>query len=291
VRSGFAAVVGVPNVGKSSLINRLVGHKVNIVSPRPQTTRDRIRAIAHWKDLETQVVFLDTPGVIVPKMPLEEYMVANIKGALEGVELILFVIDGSLGFGPKDKKAWEKFRGAAAKTIVIINKSDLIKNKNELLSVMDILHRETDVTDIFPVSALKGDQIEHLRRFMALSLPEGPPYFPEDMLTDKDKSYMIEEMVRETIIYHVFDELPYSVAIVAEEMNEKYIRIAIICERESQKGILIGKRGAMIRTVGKESRRKIEEFLGRQVFLDIGVKVIKNWRKDSRALRRLGYYG
>jgi len=291
VRSGFAAVVGVPNVGKSSLINALVGHKINIVSPRPQTTRDRIRAVAHWKDLDAQVVFLDTPGLFQPKMALDHYMVANAEGAVEGTELVLFLVDARVGFGPKDKKAWEKIKGARGKIMIIINKADLAVNKNELLVLMDTLRKETGITDLIPVSALKGDKIDYLRRVMVEHLPEGPPYFPEDMLTDKDKQYMIEEMVRETIIYHVFEELPYSVAILAEEMDEKYIRIAIICERESQKGILIGKQGSMIRLIGEESRKKIETFLGRRVFLDVVVKVIKNWRKDSRPLKRLGYYG
>ncbi len=291
MRSGFAAVVGVPNVGKSSLINALVGHKVNIVSPRPQTTRDRIRAVAHWKDLDAQVVFLDTPGLFQPRMALDHYMVANAEGAVDETEIVLFIVEAPLGFGPKDKRAWEKVRRARGKIIIIINKSDMVKNKNELLVLMDTLRQETGISDIIPVSALKGDKIDHLRRVMVDLLPEGPPYFPEDMLTDKDKQYMIEEMVRETIIYHVFEELPYSVAILVEEMDEKYIRIAIICERESQKGILIGKQGAMIRLIGEKSRHKIEEFLGRRVFLDIAVKVIKNWRKDSRALKRLGYYG
>ena len=263
MRSGFAAVVGVPNVGKSSLINALVGHKINIVSPRPQTTRDRIRAVAHWKDLDAQVVFLDTPGLFQPKMALDHYMVANAEAR----------------------------SALLIKIMIIINKADLAVNKNELLVLMDTLRKETGITDLIPVSALKGDKIDYLRRVMVEHLPEGPPYFPEDMLTDKDKQYMIEEMVRETIIYHVFEELPYSVAILAEEMDEKYIRIAIICERESQKGILIGKQGSMIRLIGEESRKKIETFLGRRVFLDVVVKVIKNWRKDSRALKRLGYYG
>ncbi len=291
MRSGFVAVIGAPNVGKSSMINYLVGAKVNIVSPRPQTTRDRIRAVAHWLEDDAQVVFMDTPGIFEPRIALDRYMVSNAVSAVSEIEILVFMIDASVGFGRMDKRAWDKVSKASAPKIILINKTDLIADKEKLLAMISSVNKYTGVDEIFPVSVAAGDNMDALKKRMLEMLPEGPPYYPEDMLTDKDKRYMIEEMVRETIMHRVFEELPYSVAIMVNEMEDKYVEVSIICERESQKGILIGKGGSMVKTIGEESRKKVEDFFGRTVFLNIKVKVIKNWRRDEKILKRMGYYG
>ena len=290
MRSGFVAIIGAPNVGKSTITNYFVGEKINIVSPKPQTTRDRIKAIAHWPEEDVQVVFLDTPGIFKPKVALDKYMVSNAIGAISDVEVILFVIDATKGFGEKEAHVWHYLEEFKNKVILVINKIDLLKNKNSVLDLIKELSEKTGVEHIVPVSVLRNKNMDELKKTLISFLPEGPAYYPDDMLTDKDLRYIIEELIRESLIHLLYEELPYSIAVLVEEIDGKYVSATIICERESQKGILIGKRGEMIKKIGQDARNKIEQLLGKKIFLELRVKVIKNWRKDEKTLKKLGYY-
>ncbi len=289
MKSGFIAVIGAPNVGKSSFVNLMVGKKVTIVSPRPQTTRDRLFGVAHWKETDTQVVFVDTPGIFKPKIALDKYMVGSATQSLDGVEGILFMIDAAKGFTEKDRDAWQRIKPDPEKTIIVINKTDLVKNKNELLEMISLASNETGIKTIFPISVLKLTQTDELKRYICDILPDGPAFFPADMLTDKDRRYIIRELIREAVIFNVFDELPYMIAVLIEELQGAHIRATLICERESQKGILIGSQGTMIKNIGIAARKKIEHMFGSTVFLELTVQVEKNWRKNDRILKELGY--
>lgn len=289
MKSGFIAVIGAPNVGKSSFVNLMVGKKVTIVSPRPQTTRDRIFGVAHWKDEDTQVVFVDTPGLFKPKHALDKHMVDSASSSIHDVEAILFMIDAVKGFTDGDAAAWEKIKPDVKKTIIVINKSDLIDNKNTLLELIADVHTRTGCAQIFPISVLRQTHTDELKQHICAVLPEGPAYFPAEMLTDKDIRYIIKELIREAVIFNVFDELPYMIAVTVEEFHEAHIKAALICERESQKGILIGAGGTMIKKIGISARQKIEYLLGKKYFLELTVKVVKNWRKNDRILKDLGY--
>lgn len=289
MKSGFIAVIGAPNVGKSSFVNLMVGTKVTIVSPRPQTTRDRIFGVAHWQDADAQVVFVDTPGLFKPKHALDKHMVDSASGSIHDVEAIIFMIDALKGFSDADVAAWEKIKPDARKTLVVINKTDLIENKNTLLELIADVHARTGSELIFPVSVLRQTHTDELKKHICTLLPEGPAYFPVDMLTDKDIRYIIKELIREAVIFNVFEELPYMIAVMVDELHEAHIKATLICERESQKGILIGAGGTMIKKIGIAARHKIEFLLGRKYFLELSVKVVKNWRKNDRILKDLGY--
>ncbi len=289
MKSGFVAVIGAPNVGKSSFVNSMVGSKITIVSPRPQTTRDRIFGVAHWKEEDVQVVFVDTPGLFKPKHALDKHMIGSVTSSLHDVEAILFMIDACKGFSDADVDAWARIKPDLNKTVVVINKTDLIENKNRLLDIIQTIHNHTGSDSIFPISVLRQTHTEELKRHICTLLPEGPAYFPADMLTDKDRRYIIKELIREAVIFNVFDELPYMIAVAIEELHDAHIKASLICERDSQKGILIGAGGSMIKKIGSAARMKIEYMFGKQVFLELSVRVVKNWRKNDRILKDLGY--
>lgn len=285
----FRSVIGAPNVGKSSLINKFVEHKINIVTSKPQTTRDQIQAVAHWTEDDTQVVFIDTPGIFKPRRKLGKAMVSKAKKSIQEIEQIIYMIDGQYKFNDRDKKLWDNLKLPDKKVIFVINKVDLYNQKKEVLEVIEEVNNYTGLDKIVPISVKNEYNIDTLKKLLIDNLPEGPPYYPENMLTDKDKRFILRELIRESIIQNVYQELPYVVAIIIKDFSEKYIKASIICEKDSQKSILIGKNGSMIKKIGEESREKIEKFLDRNVYLKLIVNVEKNWRKDHSLLRRLGY--
>ncbi len=288
MKSGFVTVIGQPNVGKSSLINKLINKKISIVTSKPQTTRDQIQAVAHWTEEDTQVVFIDTPGIFEPRRRLDKTMVSKAKRSIKEIELILYMIDSKYKFNERDKKIWDSIDLPKDKVLIVLNKTDLI-SEDEVIENIVKVNEYTGIEDIVPISVLEDSNINKLKKAIVERLPEGPNYYPSDMLTDKDKKFVISELIRETIIKNVYEEIPYVVAITIKDFSKKYIKASIVCEQNSQKGILIGKNGKMIKKIGSESRKKIEKFLDKNIYLDLVVNVRKNWRKDKRALRDLGY--
>ncbi len=291
-RSGFAAIAGAPNVGKSTLLNRLIGEKISITSEKPQTTRNRIVGVMHGETC--QIVFLDTPGVHVSDKAFNKKIVQVALSAMDEVDLILVVIDASRPDPRSEAMLIDKLRKRPGRSAVLaINKIDRIE-KPALLEIIEKwknLHPEFSA--IVPISAKFGTQVSGLAEAMEALLPEGPPYFPEDAITDIPERFIVCEMVREKVFENTGQEVPYGSAVTMEQFSEdeKLIRIyaAINVERDSQKRIIIGKQGAMLKTIGTQARMEIENLLGKKVFLKLFVRVEKNWSRDARAMRKLGY--
>uniref|UniRef100_A0A7C4XM20 GTPase Era n=1 Tax=candidate division WOR-3 bacterium TaxID=2052148 RepID=A0A7C4XM20_UNCW3 len=288
MKTGFVAIVGEPNVGKSTLLNRLLKTKISITSSKPQTTRYKILGIL--TEGEYQCLFLDTPGIIEPAYPLQEFMVQEIKESTQSADIILWMIDPWF----KKEKISEKFlKYLNGKTVIlVINKIDLV-NRNDLLPLIDQV-KELKVKEIVPISALAGDGVDDLKNIIFRELPEGPFLYPLEELSDRPIRFFVAELIRENLFEFYKKEIPYSTAVVVEEFKERekgkdYIRATIYVEKDSQKGILIGKDGAALKRIGEESRRAIEEFTGRPVYLDLWVKVKEKWRRDRKFLKELGY--
>ncbi|RIV25874.1 GTPase Era [Alicyclobacillaceae bacterium I2511] len=291
-QSGFVALVGRPNVGKSTLLNAMVGKKLAIVSPRPQTTRQKIRGI--WTTERGQVIFIDTPGIHKPKHRLGQYMVGLANSTLQEVDVVLFVIDGSDPFRPGDAMVSERLQHVTTPVFLVVNKVDAIPKQN-VLRVIDHYRQQRSFTEVVPVSARTGDQVESLKELLLDCMPEGPQYYPEDELTDQPEKFIIEEIIREKVLQLTRDEIPHSVMVEVENMDLRqdnhvlYLRAIIYAERESQKGIIIGKSGAMLKQVGQLARRELEGLLGSKVFLELWVKVKNDWRNESVWLKRFGF--
>ena len=289
-KSGFAAVIGRPNVGKSTLINRLIGQKIAITSDKPQTTRSRIQCILTVDD--AQVIFLDTPGIHKPKFKLGEYMLRAAEGTLKEVDAILFVIDASEKFGGGEKYILERLKATDRPVILVVNKLDLIEREKVLPIIADYSARR-NFAAIVPISAADGTNVDALLDELKKHLPEGPKYYPDDMVTDQPERLIVAELIREKLLHLTEDEVPHSIAVDIEEITTRpngdhYIRAHIYVERESQKGILIGKKGAMLKKVGETARPEIEMLLGSKVYLDLWVKVKKDWRNSVGAIRNFG---
>lgn len=290
-RSGFAAIAGAPNVGKSTLLNRMIGEKISITSSKPQTTRNRILGISHGEGF--QIVFLDTPGVHRSNKPLNRKIVEVALAAIDEVDLILVVVDASNPDPQSESLIVDKLRQRKnTPALLALNKIDLIE-KPRLLHQIDAWSKAHPFAEIFPISALDGTQVPELLAAMRDRLPEGPPYFPEDALTDMPERFIVAEIVREKIFEQTGQEIPYGTAVTIESFEESddLIRIhaAIHVERDSQKGIVIGRQGQMLKTIGTEARSDIEHLLGTRVFLKLFVRVEKNWSRNPRAMRKLGY--
>jgi GTPase len=289
VRAGFVTVVGRPNVGKSTLVNRLVGQKVAIVSDKPQTTRNRILAVVNHPD--GQVVLFDTPGIHKPTHALNRRMVDVALKSIGRGDVILWLADVKEAFGPGDRFVRDLLKKAGRRVILGLNKIDLVARPQVLPAIAawkDVL----DFVEIVPLSALSGDNVDRLAGLLVSYLPEGAPLYPDDFLTDQPERFFVSEMIRERILHHTREEIPYATGVVIESFKEeeKLVRIqaAIFVEREGQKGILIGKGGSMLKTVGSEARAQIEAFLGTKVFLGLFVKVRESWREDGRVLSEMG---
>ena len=287
--SGFAAIVGRPNVGKSTMMNAMVGEKVAIVSNRPQTTRNRIMGVA--TDPDWQIVFLDTPGLHKPRTKLGEYMVKSVEDAMEGIDVLLVLVDVS-DIGPQDRAIVTEMASRRVKKILVLNKTDLVDEAKLMAAIASFSDAGYDA--IIPLSARSGKGMDELRRVIVSYLPEGPKYFPDDMMTDQPERLICAEIIREKALLHLRDEVPHGIGVEMMAINKlsdslTEIHATIYCERASHKGIIIGKQGAMLRTIGAEARRDIEGLLGTKVNLQIWVKVREDWRNRMDDLRTLGY--
>jgi GTP-binding protein Era len=282
-KSGIVTVVGKPNVGKSTLLNRIVGQKLSITSAKPQSTRDRVVGI-HTSD-DAQMVILDTPGLLNPRYPLQEAMKATALRALEDADVIVYLADATEGTPPDLAAAAGLAKPPSAPIITALNKSDALRSAERRIP--------DGAGETVFVSALTGDGIPELMQKVASLLPESPFLYPDDEISTQPVRFFVAELVRETVLEQLHDEVPYSVAVQVEEFREErsplYIRAVIYVERESQKAIIIGAKGAQIRKLGEAARRKIEVFVGTQIYLDLWVKVLANWRKNPGSLSRFGY--
>ena len=290
-KSGFVAVVGRPNVGKSTLINALIDDKIVIVSDKAQTTRNRIVCV--YTDEKKQIVFMDTPGIHKPKHKLGEFMVDQAVDSLREVEAVLFVVAANEKRGPGDNFVIEQLKRVNVPVFLIVNKIDTME-KQDLLEAIVSYENSYPFEAVVPISAKEKDNIEEVVNLLETHLPEGPKYFPDDMITDQPERLIISDIVREKILLQTHDEIPHAIAVDVDEMKTRddgttYVRATIYVERDSQKGIIIGKQGAMLKTIGREARGDVERLLATKVFLDLWVKVKKDWRNKSGMVSELGY--
>lgn len=290
-RSGYVALIGRPNAGKSTLLNRLVGEKIAAVSNKPQTTRHKIQGIVTRDD--GQIVFVDTPGVHKPGHLLNRRMMASVHDAILNVDLLVLMRDASVSTGNGDRFVLDLVKNSAKPAILVLNKIDKLKNKTPLLPLIEHYSNEFEFAEIVPVSALKGDAIDNLLTQIIKHLPEGKPIFGEDELTDQPLRQIAAEMVREKILASTGEEIPYVTAVVPELWDDSdpavtRIFCAIYVERESQKKIVIGKQGSRIKDVGTKARIDIENLIGKRVFLKLFVKVVEDWRNRERELDEMG---
>jgi GTP-binding protein Era len=292
-KCGYIALIGAPNVGKSTLLNRLVGEKLAITSPKPQTTRHRLLGIVNRP--QAQLLFLDTPGVLDPKGALNATLIQTALTALSEADVVVWLVEPRSP-ATDDKVLLPLLRRLDRPLIVALNKIDTVP-KPQLLPLISDYHGIFPDSPIIPVSALEGDGVTELVDEILKLLPAAPPLYPPDQETDSTERFLVAELIRERVLHHAKEEIPHAVAVQVEEFDESRrpqlvkIRAMIFVERNSQKGILIGKEGRMLKTIGAEARVEIEALLGARVFLELWVKVWKNWRKDPRALRALGYQG
>lgn len=290
--SGFIGIIGPPNVGKSTLLNRILKTKLAIVSPKPQTTRNRILGIYHGEGF--QIVFMDTPGIHNTRSALHESMVSSARAACREVDMVLLMIEIRHSNDPKISSIVDNIKRMRKPCVLVINKIDMMA-KEHLLPVIDHYRQVYDFEDIIPVSAIKGDGLDRLLASLKECLGPGPEFFPQDMKTDQSEVALVSEIIREKIYDHTSKELPYSSAVSVDKMEEipakNLLTIAarVHVERESQKAVLIGKRGRMIKAIGRSARLELEKMFGVPIYLDLIVRVEKNWTRDTRALRRLGY--
>ena len=290
-KSGYVSIVGEPNVGKSTLLNAMLGEKLAIVTPKPQTTRNQIRGIVTSDDY--QIIFLDTPGILRPKYQLHNWMVKAAYAAIQDADLILYLIDVTRTSPQIEEEILNAIHQVNQKTILVINKIDRIARLN-LLPIIDNYSRKFSFVESVPISALNQDGIERLKDLILGYLPSGPQYFPPDQISDLPQRFFIAETIREQIFLQTKQEVPYSTSVVVEEFVERnkkkwYIRAVVYVERPSQRGVLIGKQGQMIKRIGQLARTDIEQFLAQSVFLELHVLVKPDWRKDLRKMQDLGY--
>jgi GTP-binding protein Era len=290
-KSGFVAVVGRPNVGKSTLINHIIKQKVSIVSDKAQTTRNRILCI-HTDD-ECQIVFLDTPGIHKPKHKLGQFMDEAAYQSLRDIDAILFLVSGNEKKGPGDIFVLDKIKNTGVPVFLVINKIDKM-TKEEILQKITAYSSLYDFDQVIPISALNGENVEAVLDELKKLLPPGPKYFPDDMITDQPERLLVAEIIREKLFLCTRDEVPHAIAVYVEEMKQRsksktYIRATVYVERDSQKRIVIGKHGAVLKEVGLKARQEIENLLGSSVYLDIWVKVKTDWRNKAAALSEFGY--
>ncbi|MCR5376232.1 MAG: GTPase Era [Lachnospiraceae bacterium] len=291
-RSGFVALIGRPNVGKSTLMNRLIGQKIAITSNKPQTTRNRIQTV--YTDERGQIIFLDTPGIHKARNKLGEYMAEVTENTLKDVDLILWLVEPSDYIGAGEQAIIARLRKVETPVMLVINKIDKVK-REEILRFIDTYRKELDFAAIVPVSALKGENTDDLTDTIFTYLPEGPQYYDEDTVTDQPERQIAAEMIREKALRNLEEEIPHGVAVLIDRMKEREggtlidLDATIICEKESHKGIIIGKKGLMLKKIGTEARRDIEMMTGTKVNLKLWVKVKENWRDSDVMIRNYGY--
>lgn len=290
-KSGFAAVIGRPNVGKSTLLNKLIGQKISIVSSKPQTTRNNIQGI--MSDDECQIVFIDTPGIHKPRHKLDEYMVRDAEKSFKDVDLILFLTTPGTQMIHNDSFILKNLKNSDCPVFLVLNKIDENTQEN-VAKTLKIYSEMFDFTEIVPISALKGKNISTLKELMIKYMPEGPKYYPDDIVTDVQEKFIVSEIIREKSLKFLSQEVPHGIAVevVSMKKNEKNIydiEVNMLCEKESHKGIIIGKQGSMLKKITEYSIHDIESMLGSKVKLKIWVKVRKEWRNNINTLRELGY--
>jgi len=296
-RSGFVCILGRPNAGKSTLLNALVGEKLAIISPKPQTTRNRIQGVVHVPKKKGkgggQIVLIDTPGVHKPDSSLGRKMMVEVREALEGCDLVLLMMDVTHKPDARDQFALDLIKQSNTRTFLILNKVDLIREKSRLLPVIDDCRKLHDFADVIPVSALKRNGLDVLLEQVIAALPAGPAYFPEDQVTDQPTRFMAAEIVREQVLLNTSEEIPYSTTVIVDNFEEgkKLTRIAatIYCERDGQKGILVGKGGQMLKKIGTAARLQMERMLDTKVFLELYVKAEPGWRDSRRFVDELDW--
>lgn len=291
-KSGFIAIIGRPNVGKSTFLNHVIGQKIAIMSDKPQTTRNKIQGVLTTDD--AQIVFIDTPGIHKPKHKLGDFMVKLATNTLREVDVILLMVDAAEGLGRGDQFIIEKLKEVNTPVFLVVNKIDQV-HPDDLLPLITSYQQLHDFTEIIPISALKGNNIERLLEQCKSYLEEGPQYYPADQVTDHPERFIIAEFIREKVLHLTREEIPHSIAVLIDKVEKKkdrdlvHVMATIIVERPSQKGMIIGKQGWLLKEVGKQARADIEYLLGSKVFLEIWVKVQKDWRNKSFYLQDYGY--
>ncbi|HEX5564833.1 MAG TPA: GTPase Era [Sporosarcina sp.] len=291
-KSGFISIIGRPNVGKSTFLNRVVGQKIAIMSDKPQTTRNKVQGVVTTDD--SQLVFIDTPGIHKPKHKLGDFMVKSARNTLKEVDVIMFMVNANEPIGGGDKFIIDLLQNTETPVFLVINKIDLV-HPDDLLTIITSYTKEYDFAEIVPLSALNGNNVERLMETLTNYLPEGPKYYPDDQVTDHPERFIISEFIREKVLHLTREEIPHSVAVVIEKIERDESRglvdvaATIIVDRDSQKGIVIGKKGALLKEIGTKARHDIEMLLGSKVYLELWVKVQKDWRNKPGQLREFGF--
>jgi len=291
-KSGFVSIIGRPNVGKSTFLNRVIGQKIAIMSDKPQTTRNKIQGV--YTEDDVQIVFIDTPGIHKPKHKLGDFMVKVAQESIKDVDATLFMVNADEGFGRGDEFIIEKLQGTRSPVILVINKIDTI-HPEELFNIITKYKDLYEFAEIVPISALQGNNVDRLLEVIKKYLPEGPQYYPANQVTDHPERFIISELIREKVLHLTREEVPHSIAVIIEQIERRaegnaiYVNATIVVERSSQKGIIIGKQGSMLKEVGKRARLDIQNLLDTKVFLELWVKVQKDWRNRMSQLRDLGF--
>jgi GTP-binding protein Era len=290
-KSGFVAIIGRPNVGKSTLLNQVIGQKIAIMSDKPQTTRNKIHGV--YTSEQMQIVFLDTPGIHKPKSKLGSYMMKVAESTLHEVDAILFLVDVAEGLGGGDRFIIEQLKKVQTPVLLVLNKIDQV-HPEALLPIIASYKELYDFAEIIPISALHGNNVNTLLEQIGKYLPEGPQYYPEDQVTDHPEQFVCAELIREKILHLTREEVPHSIAVTIEDMRVQEngvvdISAVIFVERDSQKGIIIGKQGSLLKEIGRQARHDIEALLGSKIFLQLWVKVKRDWRNQEHVLKDLGF--
>ncbi|UOQ86039.1 GTPase Era [Gracilibacillus salinarum] len=291
-KSGFVAIIGRPNVGKSTFMNHVIGQKIAIMSDKAQTTRNKIQGV--YTDDTKQIIFIDTPGIHKPKHKLGDFMVKIAENALNEVDAVMFMINSDEGYGRGDQYIMDRLETINKPVFLVINKIDLV-HPDQLLPLIEQYKGKYPFEEIIPISALEGNNVNHLMDVFTEHLPEGPQYYPEDQITDHPERFIISELIREKALQLTREEVPHSIAVVIEKIDNRgedekiLVQASIVVERKSQKGIIIGKQGKMLKDIGKRARQDIERLLGSKVYLELWVKVQENWRNKPHQLFEYGY--
>ncbi|OIU70595.1 GTPase Era [Rossellomorea aquimaris] len=291
-KSGFISIIGRPNVGKSTFLNRVIGQKIAIMSDKPQTTRNKVQGVLTTE--QSQMIFIDTPGIHKPKHKLGDFMMKIAQNTLKEVDIILFMVNVEEGLGKGDQFIIEKLKGVKTPVFLILNKIDQI-HPDDLLPIIKRYNELYPFAATVPISALEGNNVEHLLELIQENLPEGPQFYPADQITDHPERFIVSELIREKVLHLTREEIPHSIAVVIDKMERQDdknlidVLATIIVERDSQKGIIIGKQGSMLKEVGKRARMDIENLLGSKVYLELWVKVQKDWRNRASNLRDYGF--